>query len=184
VAPNVQLHLIIPNAFDHPRGGPTLLGFGDVELGAKYRFVQEADYRPMVGVFPLLHVPTGSENRGLGSGESQLFLPVWLQKSLGKWTTYGGGGYWVNPGNGNRNYWFLGWLLQRDIANWLTIGGEVIHQTPSTRDGEYQTGYDLGALVNLSDEHHVIFSAGSDIHGQNLFRCYVAYLLTWGPKSK
>ena len=184
VAPNVQVHLLVPAAFDRPRGGPTLYGLGDLELGMKYRFIQEGDFRPMVGTFPILHLPTGNENRGLGNGRAQLFLPVWLQKSWGPWTSYGGGGYWFNPGADNKNYWYVGWLVQRDITKWLTVGGEVFHQTPPTRDGEYQTGYNLGAIINVTDNHHLIFSAGSDIHGANLFSFYAAYQLTWGVAKK
>ena len=69
IAPNVQLHLIAPAAFDKPRGGPTLYGPGDLELGVKYRFIQEGEYSPMVGTFPILHLPTGNQNRGLGNGD-------------------------------------------------------------------------------------------------------------------
>jgi hypothetical protein len=184
VIPDVQLHLLVPSAFDKPRGEPTLYGFGDLELGVKYRFIQEGDYRPMVGTFPLLHLPTGNQNRGLGNGDPQLFLPLWLQKSWGPWASYGGGGYWLNPGTGNKNYWFFGWLLQREITKWLTVGGELFHQTPPTRDGEYQTGYNLGGIVNFTDNHHFIFSAGSDVRGPNLFSFYAAYQLTWGPPQK
>jgi hypothetical protein len=184
VAPNVQLHLIVPAAFDKPRGAPTLYGPGDLEIGVKYRFIQEDEYCPMVGTFPILHLPTGNQNRGLGNGDSQLFLPIWLQKSWGPWTSYGGGGYWLNPGTDNQNYWYAGWQIQREIAKWLTVGGEVFYQTPPTRDGEYQTGYNLGAIVNFTDNHHFIFSAGTDVHGPNLFSFYAAYLLTWGPPEK
>ena len=35
---------------------------------------------------------------------------------LGPRTTYGGGGYWINPGPDNKNFWQLGWLGQRDIT--------------------------------------------------------------------
>jgi hypothetical protein len=181
VVPNVQLHLLVPSVFDKPRGAPTLYGPGDLELGVKYRFIQEGDYHPMVGTFPILHVPTGNQNRGLGNGDPQLFLPIWLQKSFGPWKSYGGGGYWLNPGTDNKNYWYAGWLIQRDITKWLTVGGEIFYQTPPTRDGDHQTGYNLGAIVNFTDNHHFIVSAGSDIHGPNLFSFYAAYLLTWGP---
>ncbi len=54
----------------------------------------------MVGVFPFLEVPTGDEALGLGAGHYRGYLPVWFQKSSGDWTTYGGGGYWINHGNG------------------------------------------------------------------------------------
>ncbi len=180
VVPNVQLHLLVPAAFDKPRREPTLYGLGDIELGIKYRFIQEGDFMPMVGVFPILHLPTGNENRGLGNGDPQLFIPVWLQKSWGPWTSYGGGGYWLNPGTDNTNYWYMGWLIQRDITKWLTVGGEMFYQTPPVRDGKYQTGYNLGAIINITDNHHFMFSTGSDIHGPNLFSFYAAYQLTWG----
>ena len=184
VAPNVQLHLLVPDAYTHSRGGPTLLGPGDVELGVKYRFLQEGDYRPMAGVFPLFEVPTGSRSRGLGTGQPQLFLPLWLQKSKGPWTTYGGGGYWINPGTGNKNYWYAGWLLQRDIFKWLTIGGEIFHLTPASVDASSQTGYNFGAIVNFSEKHHLIFSMGTDIKGPANSFFYAAYLITWGPPGE
>ncbi len=145
VVPNVQLHLLVPDAYARPRGGPTLLGPGDVELGVKYRFLQESDYVPMAGIFPLMEVPTASKARGLGTGQAQSFLPLWLQKSNGPWTTYGGGGYWINPGAGNRNYWYLGWLLQRDITKWLTLGAEIFHNTPAAAGAPHEIGDNRGA---------------------------------------
>ncbi|MGD0235720.1 MAG: hypothetical protein ABSC55_14440 [Syntrophorhabdales bacterium] len=184
VAPDVQLHIIAPDAYDRPRGGPTLAGLGDVELGVKYRFIQEGDYVPMVGTFPFLEVPTASKTRGLGTGQFQFFLPLWFQKSWGPWTSYGGGGYWINPGTGNKNYWYAGWLLQRDITKWLTVGAEVFHLTPSTADGEHETGYNIGAILNFTENHHLICSAGTDIHGPASFFFYAAYLWTWGPPEK
>ena len=57
-------------------------GYGDTELGVKFRFIQETDHMPQVGIFPLLEVPTGSESEGLGSGHWQAFLPVWAAKEL------------------------------------------------------------------------------------------------------
>jgi hypothetical protein len=102
VLPDLQLHVIAPLAFDHASGSSAQFGYGDTELGVKYRFIQEDEngWRPMVGVFPL-QVPTGNSDRGLGTGSTHAYLPVWLQKSFGDWTTYGGGGYWINPGVGN-----------------------------------------------------------------------------------
>jgi hypothetical protein len=65
-APNLQLHLIAPLAYSRPSGGPATYGPGDVELGAKLRLIQESKRIPMVGTFPLLELPVGSEARGLG----------------------------------------------------------------------------------------------------------------------
>ena len=123
VWPNVQLHLIAPFAYNKPQDGATQYGLGDLELGVKYRFIQETDSIPMVGTFPLIEVPTGDSSRGLGNGQAQIFLPIWLQKSWGPWTTYGGGGIGGTRADGNKDYWFFGWQGQRDLSKKLTSRG-------------------------------------------------------------
>jgi len=183
VLPDVQLHLLVPLAFSHPDGGPTNYGLGDTELGVKYRFIPETDNIPQVAIFPLVHVPTGDSDRNLGSGYFQEFLPLWLQKSWGPWTTYGGGGYWINPGTDNKNYWQLGWLIQRELTKVLTLGVEVFHLGKQKTDGREETGYNLGGTINLSEEHHILFSAGSDFAGDTKFTTYVGYQFTFGPKQ-
>jgi hypothetical protein len=47
-ASDVQFHLIIPNAYSMSKGGPTLFGLGNTEVGVKYRFIQESEYVPMM----------------------------------------------------------------------------------------------------------------------------------------
>jgi hypothetical protein len=182
--PDVQLHILIPLAFVHPNGGPTMYGLGDTELGVKYRFIHENETTPQVGSFPLVHLPTGDSARGLGVGHVQLFFPVWAQKSLGPWTTYGGGGYWINPGGGNKNFWQLGWLWQRDITKAITLGAEIFYFGKNMDNGRDQTGYNIGCIFNISEEHHILLSAGSDIAGDNRFSDYLGYQWTFGPHEE
>ncbi len=185
--PNGQFHIVAPLAFDSPAGGPTQFGYSDTELGFKYRFVDEDKdgARPMVGVFPMLEVPTGSESRGLGAGHVRAFLPVWLQKSDGDWTTYGGGGYWINHGGDtlDRDYWFFGWELQRKVTDKLAIGGEVFHQTATVIGGSDSTGVNIGAMYDFDERNHLLVSVGTGVQNAsetNLFSWYVAYQIT-GP---
>jgi hypothetical protein len=161
-APNLQLHLIANLAYDLPQGGPNQFGVGDTELGAKYRFINsgKGDWYPEVGVFPLVELPTGDAKHGLGAGYVQAFLPIWVQKDLGKWTTYGGGGYWINPGPGNRNYWYVGWLLQRQVTDKLAIGAEVFHTTSNIVGREGVTGFNMGGQYDITEHYHLLFSAG------------------------
>ena len=70
----------------------------------------------------------------MGNGKTQVFVPVWIQKEFGKWTTYGGGGYWFNPGEGNRDYWFAGWEVQRKLTEKFTAGLEIQFRTADTVD--------------------------------------------------
>jgi len=161
-APNLQLHFIGAVAYDDPAGGPGVMGLGDTELGVKYRFIDPGkdDWFPQVGIFPLVEAPTGDARRGLGAGYAQVFLPVWVQKDFGKWTTYGGGGFWINPGPGNRNYWFTGWLLQRQVTDKLALGAEVFHQTSSMVGRGDTTGFNLGGVYDLTEHYHLLFSVG------------------------
>jgi len=188
IIPNGQFHIIAPVAFDAPAGGSTQFGYGDTELGFKYRFIQEDKNgsTPMVGVFPLIELPTGDQAEGLGAGHVRAFFPVWVQKDLGHdWLTYGGGGYWINQGGGtpDKNYWFFGWLLQKQVTKQLAIGGELFHETAQTIGGEDTTGFNIGATYDIDDHNHLLFSAGRALQNAsatNLYSWYAGYQLT-GP---
>ena len=181
VITNLQLHLIAPIAFVAPAHGSTRFGYGDTELGAKYRFIEETPRCPQIGTFPLVEVPSGDRERRLGSGHVQAFLPLWLQKTAGSWTTYGGGGYWINPGAENRNWWFVGWLLQRQVTAKLALGAEVFHETAQEKGGESDTQFNLGGVFDFSETYHLLASAGHTIQGSSGYQGYIALQFTFGP---
>jgi len=184
IVPNVQLHVISPFAYNKPHGEAMQYGYEDTELGVKYRFLNNEDAHFMMATFPMLEVPTGDSDKGTGTGHTRYFIPLWLQKSWGPWTTYGGGGWWRNPGDGNKNYWFFGWELQRDMSKTLTLGAELFTQTKAADDAKSRVGFNVGTIVNVTDDHHVLFSVGSDINGDNRFSAYLAYQYTFGPKEE
>jgi hypothetical protein len=177
---NVQLHLVTTFSYDHPGGNASShYGVGDTELGVKWRFWEETPLIPQIGIFPLVEAPTGSRERGLGNGQTQVFLPLWMQKAFGKWSTYGGGGYWINPGSGNRNYWFAGWQGQREISEELTLGAEVYHAGASQRPGRSSTGFNVGGSVNFTKVHHLLFSGGCTFQGPRTATWYIGYQATF-----
>lgn len=181
-APNLQLHVVVPLSFDRPDGGTHNRGLGDIELGAKYRFIEESKdgWMPQVGIFPMVEVPTGDAHRNLGAGQTRAFLPVWVQKSSGDWLTYGGGGYWINPGAGNRNYWFTGWLLQRQVTKPLALGVEVFHQTADRVGGKDSTGYNIGGIYDFSEHLHLLLSGGGGLSNAAMTNRASAYAaLQW-----
>jgi hypothetical protein len=184
--PNGQLTIHAPVAFDSPSGGSTQLGYGDTQFSFKYRFIQEdkEGSRPQVAVYPLVQLPTGDESRGLGAGHVLAFLPIWAQKSFGDWTTYGGGGYWINQGGvGDKDYWFFGGLLQRKVTDRLSIAGEIFHQTANSIDGDDSTGFNVGAIYDFNEHNHLLLSAGrgfQNADNTNVFSWYLGYQIT-GP---
>jgi hypothetical protein len=179
-APNLQVHLILPLAFTAPQDGPGAYGLGDMEFGLKYRFIQEEDWRPMVGVFPQLELPTGDAGQGLGNGRVWTKLPVWVQKSSGPWTTYGGGGYAINNAEGARHYYFGGWLLQRDLGERLTLGGEIFAQGKSDDNTRSFAVFNLGGIFHFTHDFCLLFTGGHSLAGGNHTIGYLGLYYTGG----
>lgn len=177
-APGLMLHMVIPLAFDAASGQGLKGGPGDIELGAKYRFVDasEKDWWPQIATFPLIEVPVGNARRNLGGGRFREYLPIWMEKDFGRWATYGGGGYWINPGPGNRNYWFVGWLLQRQVTDQLALGAEIFHQTPMTVGTGPTTGFNVGGQYDFNDHYHLLFSAGKNVENARTTNTFSYYL--------
>lgn len=184
VFPNLQVHLVIPIVYAGPADAPSAYGLGDIEFGVKYRFIQESEHRPMVGIFPMIEIPSGNADRGLGNGRAWWKLPLWLQKSWGAWTTYGGGGYVINPASTQRNYWFSGWLLQRDIGKKLTLGGEIFGQGKSSDDTRSFAVFNLGGFFKIRPNLQLLFTGGRSFAGGRHTIGYLGLYWTGGLKKE
>ena len=178
----IQLHLVAPVAFSTPSGQDTTRGYGDTELGVKWQFNEETETIPMIGIFPLVEIPTGNSDKGLGNGHTQVFIPLWLQKHWGDFQTYGGGGYWINNGPDNRNYWFLGWQAQYQFSDHITLGAEVFHTTGQVVGQGSSTGFNVGGYYNFDEHNHLLFSAGKGLQNSaetNRVSSYLGYQYTF-----
>ncbi|HEY6952596.1 MAG TPA: hypothetical protein VI758_09315 [Bacteroidota bacterium] len=173
--PDVHLHIVVPVAFSKPKNGAMRAGYGDTELGVKYRFFNQTDLLPDIATFPIIEVPTGNAARGFGNGKPQVYLPLWLQKDIGDWTIYGGAGYWINPGAGNRNWKFSGLLVQYNFAPDFFLGMEIFHQTASSNTTLGNTGLHFGGGIPIAQNSQLIFSAdaGNGITSYKHFAYYV-----------
>ncbi len=181
-APDLQLSVTVPYMFSSVAGQPSQQGWSDLVLGAKYRFVHESEANPMVSVYPIVVAATGDAAKGLGNGGTQIFLPLWLQKSWGDWHSYGGGGYWINRAPGMGNHWYFGWALLNDVTERLTLGAEIYHATDQKPRDNASNGYNLGAIYKLDQHNRLLFSAGRavvEISAQSSFSSYVAWGLNW-----
>lgn len=180
----LQLHLMVPLAFDRVSGGSTHFGAGDVETGIRYRFLDDdpKGWQPSVAVYPLVDFPTGNATENLGTGRTHYFLPLWFSKTFGPWVPYAGGGYWINPSPNNRN-WFFGTAgALRELSDKWTVFGEVFHATSSKVGLKVQTGFDVGARYNLTTHHHLVFTIGTGLQNRtqtNQITSYLAYVATF-----
>jgi hypothetical protein len=133
-------------------------GAGDLELSAKYRFYHDEDAGLQIATFPGLTLPTASN--GMGAGRETVLLPVWAQKDLGDWSVFGGGGYAINPGARNRNYWTGGVALTRTFGERLLVGVEVDRQGADAVGGRAATSIGVGAIYDLPGPFRLLASAG------------------------
>jgi len=183
--PNTHLHIILPATGFLPDHGVRAYGFGDIELGIKYRFVQETKHRPQIGTFTMFEISTGNADRGLGVGKTWYRVPLWVQKSFGPWTAYGGGGENVMPAEGYRNNPFAGLLVQREVNKKLTLGSEFYYHGQMLTDSRYSALLDLGGYYKFhgNDSFQMLFCYGHSVSGEREHYAYLGLYWTWGEKK-
>ena len=170
---DVQLTAVLPLGYDTSAGRS--VGVSNIELAAKFRVLHQVEgaATPDLAIFPRIFTPTGG--RRFGTGHAQLLIPVWAGKDFGPWSVFGGGGYEINPGAGNRNFWLSGVGVTRALSKRLSVGVEAYHHTPDASDGGAFTGVNLGALYKLSDHWSVIGSGGPGLQNANREGRYAFY---------
>jgi hypothetical protein len=191
--PNLQLHTILSfgavipsdNRAYAPAGqGPSAYGLLDTELGVKYRFIQQTSDFPEVGTFPMIELPTGNYSQGLGVGKTWYKLPIWAQKDFGPWTTYGGAGYQVVHQTDYKSFPYVGWLLQRDLGDKWTLGGELFYHGAeglATAQTRAATLLDVGGYYYFhKPAFQLLFCIGHTVAGQSETYAYLGLYWTWG----
>lgn len=154
----VQLTATLPLSFSHDRVEGWRGGSGDVEIGVKYRFIEEEREGFSAAIFPRAILPTASHSPG---EKTRFLLPLWLGKDFAGGTSiFGGGGYEFNAGPGNRNFWLAAVAVTKDLSNRVSAGGELAWQQPDAVGGTNQTRAGVGAIYKLSEHYSLLFSGG------------------------
>jgi hypothetical protein len=170
---DVQLTLGLPTSFTHDATGSSW-GAGDLKASVKYRFYHDEAAKLQIAAFPGVALPTASH--GLGAEHVTALLPIWAQKDFGRWSVFGGGGYAINPGAGNRNYWTGGVAVARQLGDRLLIGLEVDRQGADTPTGSAATSLGVGAIYDLPGPFRLLASGGPtfDDRGGKGFHAFAA----------
>jgi hypothetical protein len=157
LAPDLQLTVGAPVGYTHASGGLTA-GRDDLEASVKFRFFHDEARALQIAVFPGITVPTATS--GFGARHVTALLPIWLQKDAGAWSWFGGGGYAINPGGGNRNYWTGGIALSRDLSQRVLVGIEADKQGAAETTGRAATSLGVGAILRFTSSVRLLASAG------------------------
>ena len=155
-AKNLQLTATLPLDVDSDRS----LRPGDVELAVKYKFLhQHTGGFPLdVGFFPRVFLPSQR-----GKSRAQLLLPLWAEHDWGRWSLFGGGGYTLNPGAGNRDFWQQGVALTRLMRPGFSLGLEYYGQGPASTTERAIHGLNLGTQIHLHGPFSLLGSFGQGL---------------------
>ena len=177
-AKGLQLTATLPLAFEDTSGSGWRGGSGDVELGAKYRFVNDEKRGFQAAIFPRAILPTS--DRDLGGHRVRILLPLWLQKDFGATSLFGGCGYEINPGAGNRDFWQAGLAMTHDFSDKLSLGAELTWQSADTLDGKNNAGFNVGLIRKLGGPYSLLLAAGPSFSGaQTSYHSYLALALNY-----
>lgn len=172
-AEGLQLTATLPLAFAHAPENGWRAGAGDVEVAAKYRFLDDEKHGWQAAAFPRVILPTSTKH--LGGTRTRLLLPLWLQKDVGKTSVFGGGAYEINPGSGNRNFWQAGVAVTHDATERLQLGGELAWKSADTRGGKGTIGADFGMIDKLGGPFSLLVAGGPAFSGgQRSYHVYAA----------
>jgi hypothetical protein len=98
-----------------------------------------------------------------------------VQKDFGKTSVFGGGGYELNPGTGNRDFWQAGIAVTHDFSEKLSLGTEAYWQSADERGGKSSGGVDLGMIRKLGGPYSLLLAGGPTLSGgQTGYHGYVA----------
>lgn len=177
-----DMHLNLVPVFIHtmPEGGSSEYGLGDFRLALKWRLVHETDDRPELAIYPAVVLPTGDAARGLGNGQVSYQFPVWLEKSWGAgWSSYGGAGWTLNRAPGQRDYFYSGWQLQKQIDDDWNLGIELFSQGASSVVAAGYTALNAGGSYKLTASSSLIFSFGHSIAGASHALGFIGVDFIW-----
>jgi Putative MetA-pathway of phenol degradation len=178
--PNLQLTLVVPAAYEHPRDAASASGLGSIELAAKYRFLHQATSGWDVAFFPRLILPSAANS--VGQSHAAFLLPLWLERDWAQWSTFGGGGCAINHGADSRNYCLASWALAFQLLPDLQIGAELVYQTPDTHGAPTTFSTGAGVRYDLGSTCHLMAYAGPGLANpaeSDRYAWYAAILFTF-----
>ena len=160
----------IPLTTVSPNSGGLAAGFGDVSTGLKYRFMDqidgfeygdacdppqsEASYGlrgPVsLSIFPQFSFPTGSQRRGLGSGEYSLEIPVDVAREIGNLYLIGEGDFvWNYHDRQSPNEMQAGLAAYYSLSSrWELLGEQRVNFATSGRGATLW-------LMNLGSQYQI-----------------------------
>jgi hypothetical protein len=149
--------------FNHPKEGERENGMADTEIKLKYRWIDERNWRPAFTVSGTLKIPTASESKGLGSGQTDFGINAILTKSLGKkWAVHLNLGYtFIGEDHVNNGLNYSMAVLFLLTEKWALVGEVVGVNNFNGRHGDDPFSGLIGTYYSITAK--IIWDAGVEI---------------------
>jgi hypothetical protein len=161
-------------------------GFGDAVVGTKYQFLKENDSLPGIAGSFELKVPTGSEQKGLGTGEFDYDIRLRAQKTWGWFSAIGNAGYTFlsDPEFGGvettlENVWLFTFGQEYQVARRTKLLSEIYYVTRDEPGAPNRLAANVGFKHKILDDLTFHGSVGKSIREANRggpdLRAYVGF---------
>jgi len=162
-----RVQLSVHGAWQHVRadGAPWSSGWGDVELGARWRFLDDETDGVSMAVQPLWikNWSSSARRRGLASEHAEYVLPVQIAHDLG--TVAGGMEIARHFVASEPDAWQIGAYVERDCFKASECLGEIV--TEHTNGESTRTTLNFGGRVPLTTTLKLLASIGSELSGED-----------------
>jgi len=160
VLENIQVGAVYPYVFVDPDDGSSDSEFGNLQLAAKWRFINAENLQVSVGSIYAFGISVHAAQRGVGDDEDILYLPVNLEYSWSDWRFNAEFGY-ASIKNADDG---LGYGAA--IAHPLTSRAEIMFELyggSETDFSEDNLNFNVGFDVEMSQDMHLLFAVGSGL---------------------
>lgn len=183
---NDQWKIEFPVLFVDPDDERDHWGVGDLQLGWKYRFLDEEEHGWMASIYPQPLVPTGNHGVGLSDGRFEMLLPIQVGKHFydDKLLVYGEVGYNVVFGDSEANEVIYGLAAEWEASEGLELLFEVGGVAFPEDDEPDDTFFNVGVKCDLTDNVTILSSAGRSFHDRDRgtldLLAFFGFQFTWG----
>ena len=139
-------------------------GVGDLELGAKWHFVESDPFGIRTSLAPLVKLPTADKNKGLGSGATDYDLTWIISRKCGEQADLhiNLGHTWVGEADDVVHGGFAAYYLFTDSLQWV---GEVFAEKAIGGDAVTLASVNTGLRFYVVDAVVLDVAAGTKIRG-------------------
>jgi hypothetical protein len=174
----VQLNFQIPWLVESGSGNN---GFGDAQVGVKWRFFDQGEHGWQLGTYPQINfIPPGLHHAISAESGVSYLLPIEIQRDFGGFDA----GFEIGrrfAASRDDNGWIAGIDVGRKVSKQLELMAEL-HDETADAQSAHELVLNVGARATFSERGMLLVSLGSDIENtigpRNRWMSYLGLRLT------